>query len=85
MKTDVLGEPEIEGGEVVLRIAVDDARSDEGGMFICRMTDFDTISVEPFLSQTPNPDAESRVAAATAARRHARENREQFEMLFAKL
>jgi hypothetical protein len=86
-QVSVVGEPEIEDEAVVLRVVVEDpALADEGGVFVCRMRDYGTIAVEAFpRGLTPSSDGEFRVEAAHVAMRHALENREQFDALFAKL
>jgi hypothetical protein len=85
--TVVVGEPEIEGDVVVLRVAVEDAaETDSGGVFLCRMKDYGTISVESFpAGQTPSSRGEDRVDAAAAAMRFALENRNRFDELFAEI
>jgi hypothetical protein len=85
---NVVGDPEIEDGAVIVRVIVEDpAREDDpGGVFICRMTGFDEITVETFpRGVTPSSDGEHRADAAEAAAKFARSNREQFKELFARL
>jgi hypothetical protein len=83
----VVSEPELEDDAVVLRVVVEDPASENpGGVFVCRMRDYGTIAVETFpRGQTPPSEGEHRVEAASAAMRHALENREQFDALFARL
>jgi hypothetical protein len=83
----VVSEPELEDGAIVLRVVVEDpALEDPGGVFVCRLKDYGTITVETFpRGQTPSSDAEHRVEAAAAALRHAIDNRDQFDALFARL
>ena len=85
--TAIVGEPQIEGDVVVLRVAVEDsAESDSGGVFLCRMKDYGTISVESFpAGQTPSSSGADRVDAAAAAMRYALDNQNRFDALFAEL
>ena len=85
--TAIVGEPEVEGDVVVLRVVVEDpAETDSGGVFLCRMKDYGTISVESFpVGQTPSSRGEDRVDAAAAAMRYALENRNRFDALFAEI
>src|SRR5882672_3963823 len=86
-RVSVVSEPEIDGGAVVLRVIVEDeALPDQGGVFVCRMKDYGSITVERFpRGQTPSSEGEDRVEAAAAAMRHALDNRDQFDALFARL
>ena len=85
--TAVVGEPEIEGDVVVLRVIVEDTGdSNSGGVFLCRMKDYGSISVETFpVGQTPSSQGEDRVDAAAAAMRYALDNQNRFDSLFAQL
>ncbi len=85
--TFVAGEPEIDGSAVIVRVVVEDpALEDTGGIFVCRMTGYDAVSVERFpVGATASADGELRVEAADAAVRYALENRDQFDALFARL
>jgi len=85
--TAVVGEPEIDGEHVIVRIAVEDpAQEDTGGLFVCRLRDYGDVSVETFpRGLTPPSEGEYRAEAAAAAIRHALENRELFDELFAQL
>ncbi|HVW23967.1 MAG TPA: hypothetical protein VHC69_01270 [Polyangiaceae bacterium] len=88
MKTAaIVGEPEVDGDTVVVRVAVDDTvDSNAGGIFVCRMTDYGSISVESFPpGDAPWPSGADRVEAATAALHYALDNSEQFDALFASL
>jgi hypothetical protein len=88
MKTAaIVGEPEVEGDSVVVRVAVDDAaESDTGGLFLCRMKDYGSITVESFPpGQTTLSSGGDRVEAAAAAMRYALDNSAQFDALFASL
>ena len=85
MKTAaIVGEPEIDAGTVVVRVAVEDAAdSDAGGVFLCRMKDYGTIAVESFPpGQTTLSSGADRVEAAAAAMRYAIANTSQFDALF---
>ncbi|HEX4337419.1 MAG TPA: hypothetical protein VH062_16000 [Polyangiaceae bacterium] len=88
MKTAaIVGEPELEGDSVLLRVAVDDTvESDTGGVFLCKMKDYGSIAVESFPpGQTTSASGADRVEAAAAAMRYALDNSAQFDVLFAKL
>jgi hypothetical protein len=82
--TSIVGEPELENGTVVLRVSVEDpAEPTAGGVFVCRLTDYASVSVETFpAGQTPSSSGEDRVEAAAAAMRYALENQSQFDALF---
>jgi hypothetical protein len=83
----IVDEPRIEGDAVVVRVVHEDpAEENSGRVFVCRMTAFDTISVEPFpKGQTPHPSGEHRRQAAEAVRKYAEENLSRFEELFEEL
>ena len=88
MKTAaIVGEPEIDGSAVVVRVAVEDTVDpNAGGVFLCRMTDYGSVAVEAFPSgDTPSPSGADRVEAAAAAMRYAVDNGGQFDALFASL
>jgi len=88
MKTAaIVSEPELDAGAVVVRVAVEDTvDADSGGVFLCRMKDYGTISVESFPSgETPWSSGADRVEAAAAAMRYALDNQTQFDELFASL
>ncbi len=88
MKTAaIVGEPEIDNDSVMVRVAVDDtADSDSGGVFLVRMKDYGSITVESFPpGQTPSSSGADRVEAAAAAMRYALDNSNQFDSLFAQL
>jgi hypothetical protein len=83
----VESEPEIEDDAVVLRIVVEDPDGeDSGGVFVCRLRGFGSVTVERFpRDQSPVADGRLRAIAAITAMRHAVENHDAFESLFAAL
>jgi hypothetical protein len=88
MKTAaIVAEPEIDAGAVVVRVAVEDTVDpDAGGVFLCRMTNYGSVSVELFPpGDTPSASGADRVEAATAAMRYAVDNTARFDALFASL
>jgi hypothetical protein len=88
MKTAaIVGEPEVDAGTVVVRVAVEDTvDTDAGGVFLCRMKDYGSVAVEPFpFGDTTSPSGADRVEAAAAAMRYAVDNSAQFDALFASL
>jgi riboflavin-specific deaminase-like protein len=87
MSANVVSEPEIDAGTVVLRVVVENpAGPDTGSVFVCRMRGFDDVAVEAFPEGfAPGSPGEDRAAAAEAVKRYALENRERFEALFAQL
>jgi hypothetical protein len=88
MKTAaIVGEPEVDAGTVVVRVAVEDTvDADAGGVFLCRMRDYGSVAVESFPpGQTPSSSGADRVEAAAAAMRYALDNNVQFDALFASL
>lgn len=88
MKTAaIVGEPEIDVDAVVVRVAIEDTVDpNAGGVFLCRMTDYGSVAVEPFPpGDTPSPSGADRVEAASAAMRYAVDNSAHFDALFAAL
>jgi hypothetical protein len=84
----VVDEPTVEDGAVVLRVAVEDPdrEDDPGGVFVCRMTAPDEITVETFpVGSTPSSDGESRAEAVEAALAWTRDNKERFSELLAQI
>jgi hypothetical protein len=83
----VENEPEIEDDSVVLRVIVEDpAADDSGGVFICRLRGFGSVTVERFpRDQAPVADGRLRAIAVITAMKYAVENHDAFEALFAKI
>lgn len=83
----VVDGPRIEEDAVVLSIVIEHPESKESGpVFVCRMHNFDDMTVELFpKGQTPHADAEFRAEAIEAARRHLADNSSEFEQLFEEL
>jgi hypothetical protein len=74
--------PTVQDGKVVLIVVHDPT----GEAFRCELTSFDDVVVSLVPRDlTPSSEGDARGEAAQAAVRHARENEEQFEHLFAQL
>ena len=74
--------PVVEGGKVVLLVV----HEPSGQVVRCELTSFDDVSVdtEP-RDLSPSPEGDARGEVAEAALQHARENQEEFALLFAEL
>lgn len=87
IRCTIVDEPKIEDDAVVLRVVHEDPDiEDAGRVFVCRMTSFDSMTVEEFpKGSTPNPEGEYRAEAAEAAREYLEENRDKMRTLFYEL
>jgi hypothetical protein len=79
--------PKIEGETVVLRVVVEHPEAEDSGpVFVCRLNNFDDMTVETYpKGQTPQAEGEYRAEAAQAAHTYIAENMGELEALFEEL
>jgi hypothetical protein len=87
IRTSIAREPTVEDGKVVVHVVVEDPGIEETGrVVVCHLRSFDDVVVATFPEgKTPSSPGEYRVAAATAARKLAADDRARFEALFAQI